>query len=143
MSVEGRSFTDTSPAAASTVVSSVLTLDRLDKFTQAMVVGHFTGATGGDLDVYLQMFDGVDWVDYLHFPQIAAGATIAAYSICINRETEGDFCAPVGRNATPALPDDTCVGGEFGDRFRVVFVAGVSTSAGASQIIRIVGTRLS
>jgi hypothetical protein len=140
--IETRTFTDTSPAAASTVVSPVLTLDRLDHFEQAMIVAVLTGGTGGTLDVYLQFFDGYDWVDYLHFAQLTAGAAAVVKAIPITRTSQRLAPVTVGRNATPALAADTCLGGDFGDKFRAVFVAGVSTSAGAAQVIRVVGTKL-
>ncbi len=140
MGRETRTFVDTSPAEASTVVSSVLTLVGLDRFESIAVIGILTQATGGVLDVYLQMFDGVDWIDYIHFPQLAAGSTTLIKWYTATRTLRNATAIATGRNTTPALAADINLGGDFGNRFRVVFVAGASTSAGASQIIRVVGT---
>jgi hypothetical protein len=141
MSVETRTFTATSPAAPSTVVATD-TIVGLDKFEDAMVVATLACGADGTLDVYLQAFDGQIWFDYLHFAQISAGAAVATFACPISRRSQRVAPLAVGTGSALGLAAATCVGGDFGDRFRVVFVAGESTSAGAAQTIRILGTRI-
>lgn len=141
MSVSTKTVTVTSPASASTVVSTEI--GGVDKFDEAMLEASLLGATGGTLDVYLQQYDGVDWWDYAHFAQLAAGAAAVNYALPITRKSQRTAPIVVGKNGTPALAAAACVGGDFGDRFRIVFVAGAGTSLGAAQTIKVVGTQLS
>ena len=140
----------TSPAAASTVVSTEVT--GLDKYDSLIILAVLAGGTGGTLDVYLQVAtkeeDGAatEWVDYAHFAQIADGAAAIKRLWSVTRHAQITSIATIGIGtaSTPAvaLAANTILGGEFGSRMRVVFVAGAGTSAGAAQIIDIIGTRL-
>lgn len=135
-------ISDTSPASASTAAGSAVY--GLDKFDSLMIVATLAGATGGTLDVYLQVSpdEGTTWVDYAHYPQLAAGAASSTRVWCVTRKAQQTTLATVGTGSSPALAANTIVGGEFGDRMRAVYVAGAGTSAGAAQTIRIFGTRL-
>jgi len=144
MSTKRLRIQDTSPAAASTVIGS--SVDGLDQFESIIILATLTGATGGVLDVYLQVrTKGVDsqaddWVDYAHFTQVGAGAGAITRLWSVSRTGQVTSIATVGRNATPALAANTILGGEFGSEMRAVYVAGASTSAGATQTIDIIGT---
>jgi hypothetical protein len=142
---EQRLITATSPAEASTVVGAIAA--RLDQFESIRVEATLLGAIGGVLDVYLQSCsdkDGTVWTDYAHYPQISAAAAAATYVFTAARSGQQLTMTAAGTGAaltaTPSLAANTVIGGEFGDRLRVVFVAGVGTSAGALQTIRVVGT---
>lgn len=136
----------TSPASASTAVGGIF--ERLDEFDSLVILAVLTGATGGTLDVYLQVAtkedDGADteWVDYAHFAQISAAAAAITRLWSVTRLAQVTSIATVGKGTSPALAANTILGGEFGSRMRILFVAGASTSAGAVQTIDIIGTRI-
>lgn len=139
MSTQRHQIQDTSPASASTAVGSTVT--GLASYQDLLIVGTLQGASGGVLDVYLQVYDGTDWIDYLHFPQQASGGSQTHYAIPVTRSHQREATTvTVGKNGTPALAADTCVGGEWGDRMRAVYVAGAGTTVGAEQTIAIIGT---
>lgn len=132
-------ISETSPASASTVVGQVISgLNRFDSF---LVDADLVGATGGTLDVYLQRWVDTNlWHDWLHFPQLASGASAIRYSVF---PSLSNTIVVVGTgtdsNATPALAANTCVGGHPGSKVRAVYVAGASTSAGAAVSLKIRG----
>ncbi len=146
-------FTETSPAAASTVASSAavtnstvagVAIGLLDGMTCLQIFAALVGATGGTLDVYLQNSPdfGVSWQDYAHWPQLAAGAAAVKYTMNVSAYAQSvTMLTPVGVDLTPSLGANTCVGGTWGDRFRLVFVAGAGTSVGAAVSVRIVGQK--
>lgn len=134
-----QTLTGTSPASASTAIGgTVAGLDKYDSFT---IDADLIGATGGLLDVYLQREVATNvWRDWLHFPQLTAGASAVRY--CVQPGPNNTIVAVgVGTEstATPALAANTCVGGHPGTKLRVVLVAGASTSAGAAYSIVIRG----
>jgi hypothetical protein len=136
-----KTVTATSPASASTVVHTELfrsaMLSRADLLT---IDATLTGATGGTLDVYLQRKLASDkWRDLVHFAQLAAGAAAKHYSFTINGTTATISDVGGGSDATPgvALAAGAVSNVPPGGDIRVVFVAGASTSAGASQSITI------
>jgi hypothetical protein len=98
-----------------------------------------TAGTGGTLDVYLQRKLGSNsWADWIHFPQLTA-AQSKKYSLAITGTGTSIVEVGQGTDATPsvALAANTAVNVIPGDEVRVVFVAGASTSAGASNTITI------
>lgn len=146
MSTRRRRFSEASPTAASTAAGVAL-LDHLDEFESIIILATLTGATGGTLDVYLQVrtkdpdSQADEWVDYAHFAQIAAGAAAITRLWSVTRLAQVTTIATVGKNTSPALAVNTILGGEFGSEMRVLFVAGAGTSAGATQTIDVIGTR--
>lgn len=130
----------TSPNAAATTAGK--SAGGLHKYNAIRVDATLTGATGGALDVYLQTShdEGVSWNDFAHYAQLAGGAGVATYSFTAARSAPVTSIVVTGRDATPALAANSVLGGEFGDRLRVLFVAGVGTSAGAGQTIYVSGT---
>jgi hypothetical protein len=111
-----------------------------------MVEAHLVGATGGTLDVWLQRKAGPNlWVDWVHFAQLAAGASAIHYSFIVKNTATAagalGAVTTVGNDATPAVGAGTglITNNHPGDAVRVVFVAGASTSAGAAQKITIWG----
>jgi len=131
---------DTSPAAASTVVGAVVGGGFADAKSLS-VVAAIRGATGGTLDVYIQTsFDrGTTWLDWAHFPQLAGAAALTTRVWHVTRDTAVGTLTTIGSDASPALAVNTILGGAWGDRFRVVYVAGVGTSLGAAQSIKLFG----
>lgn len=130
-------WTDTSPAAASTAVSTALIKNSiLYKAERIQIAATLTGGTGGTLDVYLQYKFGTNaWIDWCHFPQVAA-ATTKKYHVTIT----GLSTSIVNANGTDASPTVALAANSVVDviptgDIRVVFVAGASTSAGAAQTI--------
>lgn len=138
MSLHLQTVTATSPATPST--ATLGTFSGLARYTSGTFVATLTGATGGNLDVYLQVWDGANWIDYAHFPQKTAGsgATIVALPVTRNYQRVATVATGVD---TPALAADVCLGGDFGDVVRVRAVAGAATSAGASQTVRFFATQ--
>lgn len=139
-------FAETSPATPSTAASNAVVVGSagpvgvassapidLTNFSSLAVSAALIGATGGALDVFLQTsFDGgTTWVDYAHFPQLAAAASAVKYVFTSSMNAQNAAPLVVGNGLTPSIAANTVVGGAWGDRFRLVFIAGASTSAGA------------
>ena len=135
-------ISDTSPAAAGTAVSA-LSVSGLSLFPYLRVDADLIGATGGTLDIYLQrLIKPNAWADWLHFAQLAAGASAIRYSaIACHALSTTITTSNRGTDAAPAvsLAAATFVGGHPGDVVRAVYVAGGSTSAGAAITIDITG----
>ena len=129
-------ISDTSPASAITATGDVVPgLQDYDWFT---IDAALVGATGGTLDVYLQRLVGdpatsTTWRDWLHFPQLAAGASAVFYSA--QSGGPGTTITSVGNGTTPVIAVNTFLGGHPGAKVRALYVAGVSTSAGAAVTI--------
>jgi hypothetical protein len=131
-------LTATSPSSATTTAQTAITT--VGPYRSMFIYASIQGATGGTLDIYLQVTpdSGTTWVDYAHFPQIAAGAAAIKRVWAVTKQAQQTTLATVGTGTTPALAANTIVGGEWGSQIRVVFVAGAGTSAGASQTIKCV-----
>lgn len=133
-----------SPSSASTTVpagglAGAASLTRADA---VVIDAILIGGTGGTLDVYLQRKTGSDaWMDWVHFPQIAAGVT-KRYTITMFGEGAGSTIVEVGGGTTAApgvaLAANTAVNVTPGGDVRAVCVAGAGTSAGASQSITLI-----
>lgn len=130
-------ITGTSPASASTaqVGEEAKGLSRFQHFDFVLKE---IGGTGGTVDVYIQRFDTNlnEWVDYAHFPQVAA-ATTARYVATSQPLTGANPILSVGQGTTPALAANSIIGGHPGDKVRMVVTAGAGTSAGATQMLSI------
>jgi hypothetical protein len=130
----------TSPAAASTVAQT--DVRGLGAYHSLSIYSNLQGTTGGTLDVYLQYSPdgGTTFVDYAHFPQLAAGAAAATRVWNVTKLAQQTTLTTVGTGTNPALAANSILGGDWGDRLRVLSVAGAGTTAGAGQTIIIVGT---
>ena len=149
-------FNETSPATPSTGTASsvqvigapttapagVLTGVQLDGFGGLAIAADLVGATGGTLDVYIQTSPngGTTWFDYAHFTQLTNGNAAVRYAFAVS---PSGLLTPsvVGINLTPALAAGVCIGGAWGDRMRLVFVAGTGTTAGAPVKVYVSGQR--
>lgn len=133
-------ITGTTPSAPSTaVVGSAIT--GLGTFESLDIVATIQGATGGVLDLYLQTSPdgGTTWVDYIHFTQLTVAQASSTKRTTVSHGVQSAAITAVGTGLTPSLTAGTVVGGAFGDRMRLVAVAGASTTAGAVQTILISG----
>lgn len=131
-------ISETSPAAVGTATGGHVGM--LQNYDSLTIRATLTGATGGTLDVYLQTsVDGSEWVDYIHFAQIAAAAAAVTKVVVVSRAGQQAAITTVGTNTSPALAANAVVGGDFGNQMRAVFVAGAGTTRGAAQVIRITG----
>jgi hypothetical protein len=132
-------ITGTSPATATTAAIGAALLN-LGQYRSLHLEITATGATGGTLDLYLQVSydNGTTWWDYAHLPQLAAGAAAVRYAINVSRAAQSG-AAPlvVGTALTPALAANTVVGGDFGQAIRLIGVGGAGTTAGATQTINV------
>lgn len=141
----------TSPAAATTPNATVGTPNgasngqALNRFSNCTFYATLAGATGGTLDVVVQssVNGGLagGWYDVIHFPQLAAAAASVAYVISIGRSPVAPSATspPIVVNKvdlTPALPVNTSIPNGMGNALRVIYVAGVGTSAGAAQAVK-------
>jgi len=128
----------TSPAAPSTVAGPSVDIPYWAQ--GLLIVASLTGATGGALDVYLQVTDdgGTTWWDYAHFAQKTAGSALTHHMFAVSRSQQVLTITAIGKDLTPALAVNTVVGGQFGRKMRLLFVAGAGTSAGASQTVRLI-----
>lgn len=141
MSEQNSSISGTSPASASTAVVGIA-VSGLDEFESLAIEADLVGAIGGTLDVYLQTNpsgDGTTWVDYVHFPQLAAGAGAISYAFAVSLAGQQLTPTHVGKGTSPALAASTVLGGAWGRQMRCVATAGASTTAGAAITITIVG----
>lgn len=142
-------FSETTPAASGTAASSGavtcsvpgvtcpagiaqgMPLEEADNLT---FYAALVGATGDTLDVYWQdSFDGgTTWVEYAHYTQLTAGASAIKYVFSVSRGSQLVTPTAVGFGNTAVLAGGTVRGGGWGGQFRMRFVAGASTSAGAA-----------
>jgi hypothetical protein len=139
-------ITGTSPATAVTAVigSVVRGLHDFDWFAiDAIIIGGTSGTTDVTLQRKIQaLSDGtaVDvWVDWLHFPQVAAGVTTkfsAQSAASTTIVTVGTQAASPGTTAA-TLAANTFVGGHPGAELRALATSGVGIAAGATQTIYI------
>lgn len=117
------------------------------KFRNVSIYADLAGATGGTLDVYLQckidQAGTVKWVDWIHFAQLASGASAIRH---VKSTKDGPATATpvtigIGTTASPgvALAAANFTGALQTDTIRVVMVSGASTSAGAAIKITLVG----
>jgi hypothetical protein len=129
------SWSSTSPAAASTVAGPIVT--GLGGAGSGQIFATLTGATGGTLNIYLQSSPdgGTTWSDYAAFAQLAAGAAATSVSFTLSKGQHQTTITTVGTGLSPALTTGQVLGGDWGDRLRLVFKANASTSAGAAQVI--------
>lgn len=146
-------FTGASPAAPGSALlaasgSGTIRLGQIaaqmDQYESMSVLATLAGATGGPLDVYLQInHDGNEtaWVDIAHWSQLAAGAVAATTIWSTSRWNQSAAAAPIA-TGDAAMAPNTFVQGEWGDRLRVKVVAGALTTAGAVQTVRIVANRV-
>jgi hypothetical protein len=154
MPLAGFVFSETTPAAVGTAVSSQPVASAaswapagvaapLDDYDSIAVDAELIGATGDTLDVYLQGSpdQGLSWYDIIHWTQLSAGHAAVIYSSPISQSTTTAAPVAVGKNLAPALTAGTVVNGSFTDRFRLVFVAGASTSQGAKIVVRLAPQR--
>jgi hypothetical protein len=145
-------FTETSPAAASTVVSSQPVQNAANSLPAGIcgpmqdydavdVIAEISGATGGTLDVYLQISPDAaqSWYDLIHFAQAGAGSGVKYYQCPISNATNTTAPVQVGKGLSPVLGAGSAavVNGAFSDRMRLVFVAGSGTTAGVQVIVRV------
>ncbi|HEY3496017.1 MAG TPA: hypothetical protein VGK73_15070 [Polyangiaceae bacterium] len=144
-------LSSTSPAEASTAAGA--SASGLAKYLAIRVDAVLIGATGGTLDVYIQRKIAPNvWVDWAHFPQLAAGASAVAYSLIVQAANVGTPATGTpsatiaaittrGNDATPSpgLAAATLDLSHPGDMIRVVYTAGASTSAGGAQKIYVTG----
>ncbi len=130
----------TSAGAAGTAVLGT-PVGMLQNYDALTIRAALTGPTGGTLDVYLQTsVDGTDWTDYAHFAQVAAAAAVATFGFTVSRSGQQTSILALGSGLFPTLAANAVVGGDFGNQMRAVAVAGVGTTVGAAQVIRIIGT---
>lgn len=134
--------TATSPSSASTAIAtSTFKSAMLTSADRLVVDARLQGATGGVLDVYLQRKLANDtWADWIHFPQLTAAAAATGYTVSIDGGGNSIVARGQGTDASPgvALAANTAVNVMPGGDVRIVFVAGASTSAGASQTVTII-----
>lgn len=147
-------FQETSPNAPGTVASSnVVTGGQgtgwpagvaapLDSYSALNIVAEFSGATGGSLDLYIQVSTdmGLNWYDVVHFTQATALSPDKIYDVPMSNATTTTAPTVIGKNLAPALSAGTggaVVNGAFSDRMRLVMVAGSGTSAGTSVSVKV------
>jgi hypothetical protein len=135
----------TSPAGASTTTVGYTTKTELGQFTSCSGYARLTGGTGGTLDIFIQtayrtVAVSPVWGDVMHFPQLSAGATVAAFAFTLTRFSPTAAAITSGLNVTdgtPALAVNTIVPGMLGYLFRVVYKTGAGNTVGAAQVITI------
>lgn len=117
-------------AGGATTLGTVLA-QCLDAHTHLTLSASIVGSAGGTTDVYVQSRHGTaDWIDLVHFPQVAGGGATVLYRVSLSRD--GSVAAPVvvGIAGTPALAANTVVPGDFGDALRMVAVSAAGAAGG-------------
>ncbi len=139
----------TVPATASTTTLDTSgILSGLDAIDSMLIVASLVGVTGGTLNLYLQVSDSVDaagspvWIDYLAFTQLADGASSVVKAYSVSRHAQQLTATTVGIGDTPALAAGTILGGDFGERMRLVAVTGSGVTVGCVIAIRLIGSRV-
>lgn len=140
--VEG-TLSATSPAAPGTGVgtNAVELGGHLADADALMFYASLVGATGGALDVYIQHWVNGQWLDYAHFAQISAGAAATKAYFAVSKFQAVAIATTVGNGNSPALAASTVVGGPWGSKMRLLFVAGAGTSAGAAISVGVTGVK--
>lgn len=119
-------FLGTTGAVTGTTIMGTTT--GLGSYFSMTVSARLQGAGGtAKTDIYLQTSPdgGATWIDYAHFPQLAASATaINAFTVSRGAQSQAGIYT-VGTGTVPALGVGTCIGGDFTDRIR--YVAAVAT----------------
>jgi hypothetical protein len=135
-------ITANSPAAPG--VAHTATQAGFAKWENVFCIGELLGATGGGLNVRIQDKPdsaAADFYDLLAFNTVplltAAAEAIQRMHVCLTGVPN-----KIGKNDAPRLTPGTCVGGMFGDVWRVSFEALTGTSAAASQTVKFYGTKL-
>lgn len=132
-----------SASASTTTAPANGTVFELEQYDAITVAAKIVGCTGGTLDVYLQRKLETDvWVDFAHFPQVAAGATkyyqlSASLGATINEVGTGTDATPA-----PALAANTVVAGHPGTCLRVVCVTGAGVSVAGTVTLYVLGTNV-
>lgn len=128
--------------ASTTTVHAGATLDGLGAVDSMLIVASLVGVTGGTLDVYLQVApnEADVWVDFAHFAQLADGAAAITRAWSVTRHAQVTSVATLAVGNVPALAANTVLGGDFGERMRVVTVTGTGVSVGADITIRLIGS---
>jgi hypothetical protein len=114
-------------------------------FKTITFIAKIIAPASGALDVLIEHSpdQGTSWYEYVHFTQVAAGATKRyTYGPALN-----DSLVEVGENnlvgdlqtTTMTLGAGSVAGGHWFDMLRVRYVAGVGTSAGATQVVNVLG----
>lgn len=133
-----------SPASASSALITGAILPGLGRYDDFLIDAIIIGGTGGTVDLYIQrrVLANV-WVEWAHFPQVAAAAT-KYYSIPTQQPTPA--ITNVGKfddagTGTAVIAANTFVGGHPGDAIRLYVTAGASTSAAATQTVYVTPIR--
>lgn len=130
-----------SPASATYKVTTGV--DGFSSYTAISFIATITGGTGGTLDAIIEHSPdgGTTWYEYVHLPQVAA-ATAASYTY---GPALNDSIVTVGKNnlagdtltTTMVLGNGAVAGSHWFDMLRVKYVAGASTTVGATQVVRV------
>jgi hypothetical protein len=131
---------ETSPSAPGVMIGTVATAS-FAQFDTIRLYATLTGGTGGALDVVLEeSFDQIEWFEFFRFPQVAAGVTETWRATSVLQ----DGIMKVGLSSLltsqQVIAANTNGAGPWGDFIRAKYIAGAGTTAGATQIIRLVGT---
>lgn len=143
-------ITGTTPAAAGpAVIGSVIDFQSLPGTTQQDglevvddldIVAAIKGATGGTLDLCLQVSpDGSTWTDFARFATITAAAPLAYKSFAVCRQAQALTMTTVGQGGTTmTLTVNTVTGGPVPRYMRLLAIANASTTAGAVQTLTLI-----
>jgi len=132
----GSGATASSQAVKNTDSSStagILSSSGLEEAVGLLAIAEITADASGTLDVYLQTFLLGTWYDIVHFKQTSGGgsAVKSAYVLGPGYSANG---IPIGSGTSPALANDTVVGGPWGEKFRLMMVPGSGAAGGSSNV---------
>lgn len=151
--IGGFVFSEVSPAAPGTAASSAAVTGSstpgvaapLDDWEGVNCICECTNASGGPLDVYVQQSPdaGNNWYDVIHFTQFVNAGGFKAYAAPLSLATATTGAILVGKNLVPALTTSPgVVNGAWGDRLRLLMVAGTGATSGVNVVVRVAPQRV-
>ena len=125
----------TTPAVAGFAVTTPIT--GMGQYTSYTIIADLLGATGGTLDVLLEHSpDGTNFYEHNRYVQLASGAAAISYSVVKFPTSQAILVVGKNLTTTTAITSNLSITAPLFDIWRVRFIAGAGTSAGALQSIR-------
>ena len=109
----------------------VLSAAGLEDAVGLLVYSEIAKDSGGTLDVYLQTFLQGVWYDILHIKQVPSGSGTVNMAYVLGPGYTANGLA-FGTSTSSALPNDTTLGGPWGDTMRLLMVPGASAVGGGA-----------
>lgn len=116
----------------------ILSSSGLDEALGLIVYSEIAKDSGGTQDVYLQTFlEGV-WFDILHIKTVPSGSgTVNLAYVLVLGHGYSAIGVAFGTQSASQLPSDTTLGGPWGEKMRLLMLAGASAVGGGAVKVTI------